>query len=882
MSTPSDTPLPDSPPPVSTSPAPGFAPAPVVPVREFIPCLLWAALSLGIIAWWLWARGLEMGAPFYLGTAALAVASLLLFIWATTKRKVSDADAEVQMRPILTIVSFAASGVLLLLAVWLCLVSTEKLQMLAEVSTLAVMGLICLLGALALRLTPASLFSREVVLQGLVTIRPQLGIIMAGLGLALAGLGVYFLIGIMRVGDHRWTEFVGRFPNGGPEALGLIFIGLVFLGGGLYTILTQDRPATLESMRLLLLFTGSLTGLSIAVATALRVAVWWTSYFAGGIRMWQDVEGWRFWLCAYVELFGLFLLFGSLLLARVDIRVHVGMRRLLYGYNAGFAGILLLAILVVVNIIAYVKLPPNMQWTESLGLHSLSGASKLELETLKSKVSVYVIMPRGGRFYQEVRNLLDNCQAVADTNKLVVEYLSPDLDPVRYRNLKRTYPEIEKPIASPMSMPDESSGSGLLVVYGEGAEEKTLPHTFLTDKDLGEADMDMMTGRQSPPSFKGEEALMETIQMLSENKVKPKVYFTQGSGEIRVDDMDTRMETRWIQSFGASDLVTRLRKDNYEVSGLFWGAKPPGKKVPEIFTFSQKDAGEKHEVPDDCRVLVIANPEKAFAKDVLEAIDRYMDKPATKDKPAGKLMILSRAGISLATQKFVEDGMEALCKKYNVQVVNDMVLGFSRNNIEDVIFVKATVPRGSQNKVAREFTNKFIKFSMPRTVRPLKDAGTYKAETVLQVDDDLQAIWLETQVSLPLLQNPLLYANDLLRKDKMQPKVLSEPAPVGAAFTDLEGKPRGVVLGDYMFITTEFFREPTESAPVVDTGYNFFRSNLEWLADRPVVKIGIPPLKRSVYTMGENPNSSRLILLPISLLVLGLTGMGVGIWIVPP
>ena len=211
-------------------------------------------------------------------------------------------------------------------------------------------------------------FSRQGLLQRLLDMRQQLGIVMIVIGLAIGGLGVYLIVKAGR------AEFSSRFP-GGWEGIACCLIGLVLIGGGLWTQLTLERSASVDFLRTLLLFVGSGTGLIIAVFTMLRFALWWNEHLSRGVASWQGEEGWRFWLCAYVELIGLALLFGSLLLARVDIRSNVGMRRLLYGYNAFLTGFLLFVTLVVLNIIVFVKLPSNVEWNIK-GLYSLSEVSK--------------------------------------------------------------------------------------------------------------------------------------------------------------------------------------------------------------------------------------------------------------------------------------------------------------------------------------------------------------------------------------------------------------------------------------------------------------------------------------------------------------------------
>ncbi len=83
------------------------------------------------------------------------------------------------------------------------------------------------------------------------------------------------------------------------------------------------------------------------------------------MRAWQGDVGWHLWLCAYVELIGLALMFASLMLAKADIRSNVVLRRTLYGYNAFLTGLLLLAVLVVLNIVLFALFPGSFEWSKS-------------------------------------------------------------------------------------------------------------------------------------------------------------------------------------------------------------------------------------------------------------------------------------------------------------------------------------------------------------------------------------------------------------------------------------------------------------------------------------------------------------------------------------
>jgi hypothetical protein len=830
------------------------------------PALLWAALMLAIMTLWLWARNFDKGVIYYGGTGVLAVISLFLFFWVLKAGFGASGDpgkiaeAQTKMWPLLSLAMLGGGLVLAALAAGLGF--TEKLSAFAEVSSLTAMALICIGSGLAFRARPDGAVSRQSILVGLIKFRPQIAIVCLIGGVLVGGLGAYLAF---RAG---WTEFSLRYP-GGPEGAGLFLIGLVFLAGGVFLQSTLHRPATEDTMRILVLYLGSMTGFLIAFFTAIRIGSWWGEYFAAGQSQWQGSDSWRFWLCCYIELGGLLLLFGSLLLAYADIRVNITMRRLLYGYNAVLTGLLLLLMLVVTNIVVAVTLPSNVEWTESLGMHSLSTSSVSALEDLKERVKIYVLMERYVGSYLDVRDLLDNCQSV--TNKLTVEYVPPDLETGRYRELKNTYPELSAAAIG------GRGARGLLIVYGEGPETKKLPHVFIPEADMKSQDMDPMTGQPKGSLFKGEELLMQALQGLAENKQKVTVYFTQGRGEPLIGDADFRSparvpDPRIFREAGTGELASRLKKQGFEVKGLVWEA--PIAKLTDLFTFSKKSPSDPHEVPADCRVLAIVNPAKAFPKEVLEAIDRYMD------KADGKLMILSRQGIVPPEGKFTDDGLDLLCKKYGVQLDKDFTLQLS-DDPDDMIEVLATVPANTENKMARLFTKTPIVMVMPRTVKPIK-GGNYQADVILEVNDLAnRPVWTETEESsVGFLEQFSRWPRVLQQKGQLLERISKEPLPVGVAVTDRDSKPRAIVLGDYSFITSSVLT--TSRGGDVNPSYDFFRSGLEWLSERKMAQMGISPRKTNVFPLTKNDIESpaRMILLPLGLLVLALVAAGAGVWVV--
>src|SRR5204862_23953 len=155
--------------------------------------------------------------------------------------------------------------------------------------------------------------------------RKVLGLILLGGGLVLLILA--FVIGVTHKADGSLGLNYGSFG----EALGLLLLALATLGAGAGLQPAPDADAT-----------PILQGL-------------------------------------------LALVFGSLSLARTDVRSNPSLRRLLFGYNDLFLGLLVLELLIVLNILIYALVPYSFQWTESGGIYAMSPATKNLLANLKKE-----------------------------------------------------------------------------------------------------------------------------------------------------------------------------------------------------------------------------------------------------------------------------------------------------------------------------------------------------------------------------------------------------------------------------------------------------------------------------------------------------------------
>jgi hypothetical protein len=681
--------------------------------------------------------------------------------------------------------------------------------------------------------------------------------------------------------EPKWLEALSRFPrekiaytlmgaagvlgvaavavviafgrNGAVTMAGLVFFALALAGIGLWRLTSEpetmvDRDAT----RILILLVGGFLGLTLAWAAIAQI-IQWRDLFLSGAEAFQGPNAKWVWLCVVVELIGLAVMFVSLQLARTEERSNAVLRRLLYGYNAVLTGILLLAFLAVLNVLGYLYLPKAWDWTAA-GLHSLSPRSQNILEGLDKPVKVYVLeSSRADQLALDVQTLMDNCQRY--TNKLQVETLYRDQNPERIGELYRQY--------------QLTSAEGLLVLYGTPPQQS---HEFIKRDQLEEL-TPRGFGQDQRYQFKGEDAFMTTLTYLEEGKTKAVVYFTQGNGELEINDRTGRDLDQ-----GAGVLSDRLQKGNYEVKGLRLSSVGGGREgADKVVTAKQ--------VPEDAAVVVVAAPRRRFDADAIKALREYL-KPADPKKKKGKLVVLLDVVTGL-DHKMVSTGLEELLAEFNVRVGNDELMMPTSNPLR--VQVTPNPRLRDRNPVASAFAGYAFPMYKVRTVRPMAESAPgrapFQADVLLMT---VGPVWAEE--SLP--PDPQQFVIDLAQNhpDDLRAKISDENLPVAVVVSEpgdsqqpfnphtrrpppTSDKPRLVVMGDASFIAN---RNMGEGNPI---GYQLFAGCLEWLRERPS-NIGIEPKQRSTYQLNEGTNVARMIWLPLGLITFAVVGLGLGVWVV--
>jgi hypothetical protein len=654
----------------------------------------------------------------------------------------------------------------------------------------------------------------------------------------LAIAAIFGIATVTIAAKYRWEYAV--------IAAGFGWLAVVFLWAGVFQLRREPgRAGQLDASRVLVLAVAGLSGLVVTLMGLVLAWQWWDTYLAW-LKSEPGKEGWRMWLSLVAFFGGLAIMFAGLQLTRTEERSNPLFRRMLYGYNTVLTTMLLIAILTVVNVLVYVNFATAIDFTQS-SIYSLSSRSTSILRGLDQPTKVYVLMALSDPLQQEMQTLLTNCREANE--KIEVKYLSPDLDEDQVRELEKKY--------------SFTGREGALVVYGTPPEEN---HRFIPRDDL--FSFDAMGGGPRELKFKGEDAIMTALSALSEGKSKPVTYFTQGHGELDLNNSDP---SRFDE--GAGGLKTRLEKRSYEVKPLELGAANP-------------------KVPDDASIVVIARPSIPFAPAAIDALRRYM-KPADPTKKKGKLFILFDVVLT-AENKMVRTGLEDFLKEFNVEVSNDRVLSLpsiSDNPAQVIVLFNPEL--GPENPLLATFGRTMIPLLNVRPVKPISappggpPGSELRAESLLIALHSV-GIWAEADLQADAAR----IINDLqkLSPQELENKLSKQPIPVAVVVSESAPSadphafmrpqtgqtPRLAVFGDATLACNRYTSDQRGNT----LQYEVIANTMDWLREKPS-NIGIEPKTRNMFTLDTvNTDLYRMIFLPAALMFLGILGLGTGVWIV--
>ncbi len=438
------------------------------------------------------------------------------------------------------------------------------------------------------------------------------------------------------------------------------------------------------------------------------------------------------------------------------------LRRARMGANVVMSLVLAAMAVVLVNALAW-RLPQTWD-LDVRSRHHLSEKTLAMLRGLEARIEIIALFDAEDRLYDDVRALLREYQHAASSLGMLeidLELVDPGRDIARTRQLARTY--------------DLESGNQVIFRSGENFRIINVSELARYEIELSESGV-----ARRMVGFLGEQSFSSAILSVVE-ETTPVVYFLTGHGERDIDDFSHQT--------GYSALARAISRDNFAVRRLH---------------FSEHEG-----VPEDCRVLVIAGPDRRLAEDEVRWIEDYLR------NRHGRLLLL------LDPQ--VDSGLETLLQSWDVHAASGYVVGLTFSGRELVITSYGDHP------VTRNFRNVTTMFYMPRPLIPLSPVGGNRMNGGAADEDRVrvsvlartgQEGWVETDFT----QSPPVFDEGV---DRAGPVPVALAVERGALSIDAQLQPtRLVVIGDSFFVTNAALSSG------VGGNLSFFMSALNWLAER--------------------------------------------------
>ena len=706
------------------------------------------------------------------------------------------------------------------------------------------------------------------VLSILVTSRQQVAIGLALIGVILAGLAIWF-------GVWGFSSAPEKSPAATPDKVipaelekpaddkkadakplhsPDYRIACIWAGGlALLTLLSAlwiftqppDPAAPITAARKEVLAYGGTAGFLTVMAGAF-LGYSWRDSIASWIGGTDSREAkWLFYSGA-IFLVGLLIMFLSLQLARSEQRANAALRRVLYGFNSVFVGLLLLLVLIVVNVFAFVRVP-NTLVTNDSAFTSLSEESKKFLRSLDRPVHVYLILPEShvvsiGRvvnytsLYSDCRGLLSQCED--ESRNFHAVYLSPAFDKERIAALMQRLNVREA----------DREQLGLLITVGEDESA----YTLIPDLELVDVQR-----REGSIVFQGENKLMTELMFLTDARGKEKIYFTQGHGELGIDPAADSSRTM-------AEIVRYLRDRKMTVEAL---------------DLTQPDA----KVPDDAAVVVVAGPRQTFAEEKVNVLRNFVRRT---EKP-GKLLLFLPA-FRAVDGKVAPSGLEGLARELGVEVEGRYRIVSAPRQAQfqerrfmpqDCVLV-APFPR-IEGSLARTFGKAPMIFQDAREVKPLEGPPVPSRRVTPLLGTGL-VTWQEDNFreDLILMYERLLNSKDgeLIAQKKVKTRGQAFVMAVAVLETSRDGdktieKPRALVFGSDSILIDQ----PPTPAGIDEIRQQMVSDSLDWLREREA-SIGVTPRKLPVFILEKRVEwSSQFVLL--LMIAMGIAVVGGGVWL---
>lgn len=440
-----------------------------------------------------------------------------------------------------------------------------------------------------------------------------------------------------------------------------------------------------------------------------------------------------------------------------------------------------------------------------IAYYDLSEKTLNVLGTVRSPVEVILLFQSGQMGYEYIENLLKEYEYRCPA--LRMRRVDPDREPAVTRQILEKYPVTE---------------ANVVILATEGG------HRVLRRDELFDFDLSRTSdgGRPVIARFRGEQWITSALHGILQGR-RPVAYFLEGHGERSAESFESRI--------GFAEIARRIAQENVEIRPL--------------------QLGDARAVPDDCSLLVIAGPRRAFAQPELDLVADYL---ATR---GGRLLALLDAR--------TQCGLEPLLETWGVKVGAGIAVDPTRSVTGRELFVRTY----GEHPITLPMAGLTCVLSLPRPVEIFATAApAVRTPGTLPSD-------LPVAVSLAMTSpSGWVEMNATEWPPRFSPEESDRPGPVsiavavekgGKSLDEVQVRPtRMVVIGDSGFLTNE---------NLAGGNADFLLNAVHWMLDRPEL-LAIPSRANKDFQLSLTADQVRSIGWTV---LLGLPALALGIgWLV--
>ncbi|MEJ2086070.1 MAG: GldG family protein [Acidobacteriota bacterium] len=499
-------------------------------------------------------------------------------------------------------------------------------------------------------------------------------------------------------------------------------------------------------------------------------------------------------------------------------------RHIVSGSMLGAGVVLALALFLIANYFGS-KYNRRFDWTQE-SLFTLSDKTEQILDDFSGQVEIIVFLSPAEPLYGPVKELLSAYQDAS--SRISVREVDPERNLVEAQSLVDRYEIAQLNV----------------IVFDTGDDRRVVDTADLADYDYSGMQMGQaptMTG------FKGEQVFTSTLLELMESR-KPKVVFTTGHGELKLDDLSPG---------GLSSARELLGQDNFELE--------------EWMSLGESD------VPEGTDLVVIAGSTSSWLEPELEMLRHYLH-------GGGRMLILLDPTLS-PTDGLVETGLETLLGDFGVEVGRNIVVDpanplpfFSAETIfvnvyDDHVTTRALdqaqlpVVLALARSVAKgEAVEGVTVTELMRT--SIEGWGETDLENLDQVERD------DFDLQGPVSLGVAVIGDDSETEEIADQEIdMREAASSPTGSLELESEQRAgsqmrmIVVGDSDFASNAQLQNMPNATLLANM--------LNWLVDRETL-VGIPPKQPEQVRLSLSRSELRRI---TGLVLLGLPGLALGLGI---